>query len=65
MFSPDEKYAFVQNNFLNLPDMDDASITVIDLQKMAKTTSIDTFKDLGLKPHDILMMPKWHTDDAH
>lgn len=65
VFSPDEKYAFVQNNFLNLPDMDDASITVIDLQKMAKTTSIDTFKDLGLKPHDILMMPKWHTDDAH
>ena len=27
VFSPDEKYAFVENNFLNLPNMDDGSIT--------------------------------------
>ncbi|MEY3807784.1 MAG: hypothetical protein RI893_760 [Pseudomonadota bacterium] len=65
VFSPDEKYAFVQNNFLNLPQMDDGSITVIDLQKMEKKTSIDTLKNKGLKPHDIYMMPPWHTDDAH
>ncbi len=49
VFSPDEKYAFVQNNFLNLPNMDDGSITVIDLQKMEKKTSIDTLKNKGLK----------------
>lgn len=65
VFSPDEKYAFVQNNFLNLPKMDDGSITVIDLQKMEKKTSIDTFKNMGLKAHDIYMLPPWHTDDAH
>ena len=65
VFSPDEKYAFVENNFLNLPDMDDGSITVIDLQKMEKKTSIDTLKNKGLKPHDIYMLPPWHTDDAH
>jgi DNA-binding beta-propeller fold protein YncE len=65
VFSPDEKYAFVQNNFLNLPKMDDGSITVIDLQKMKKKSSIDTFKNMGLKPHDIYMLPSWHTDDAH
>ncbi|MGZ8095607.1 MAG: YncE family protein [Methylosarcina sp.] len=65
VFSPDEKYAFVQNNFLNLPEMDDGSITVIDLQKMVKKTSIDTLKNMGLKPHDIYMLPAWHTDDAH
>ncbi len=65
VFSPDEKYAFVENNFLNLPKMDDGSITVIDLQKMEKKTSIDTFKNMGLKPHDIYMLPPWHTDDAH
>ncbi len=65
VFSPDEKYAFVENNFLNLPDMDDGSITVIDLQAMAKKTSIDTLKNKGLKPHDIYMLPAWHTDDAH
>jgi hypothetical protein len=38
--SPDEKYAFVQNSFLNLPKMNDGSITLIDLQKMAKHASI-------------------------
>ena len=65
VFSPDEKYAFVENNFLNLPKMDDGSITVIDLQKMATKTSIDTLKNKGLKPHDIYMLPPWHTDDAH
>lgn len=65
VFSPDEKYAFVENNFLNLPDMNDGSITVIDLQKMATKTSIDTLKNKGLKPHDIYMLPPWHTDDAH
>lgn len=65
VFSPDEKYAFVQNNFLNLPNMNDGSITVIDLQTMTKKTSIDTLKKQGLNPHDILLLPPWHTDDAH
>jgi hypothetical protein len=45
--------------------MDDGSITVIDLQKMEKKTSIDTLKNLGLNPNCILMLPKWHTDNAH
>jgi hypothetical protein len=65
VFSPDEKYAFVQNSFLNLPEMDDGSISVIDLQKMEKIRSIDVLKNQGLKPNCIVMMPKWHTDDIH
>ena len=65
VFSPDEKYAFVQNSFLNLPNMDDGSISVIDLHKMEKVHSIDTLKDQGLKPNCILMLPQWHTDDIH
>jgi DNA-binding beta-propeller fold protein YncE len=65
VFSPDEKYAIVQNSFLNLPNMDDGSISVIDLEKMEKIASIDTLKNLGFKPNCIVMMPKWHTDDAH
>ncbi len=65
VFSPDEKYAFVQNSFLNLPDMDDGSISVIDLQKMEKVHSIDTLKTLGYKPNCILMLPPWHIDDVH
>ena len=29
----DEKLAFVQNSFLNLPGMSDGSITIVDLDK--------------------------------
>ena len=65
VFSPDEKYAIVQNSFLNLPEMDDGSISVIDLKKMEKIRSIDVLKNQGFKPNCIVMMPKWHTDDAH
>jgi DNA-binding beta-propeller fold protein YncE len=65
VFSPDEKYAIVQNSFLNLPNMDDGSISVIDLKKMEKIRSIDVLKNQGFKPNCIIMMPKWHTDDVH
>jgi DNA-binding beta-propeller fold protein YncE len=64
-FSPDEHYAFVQNSFLNLPQMDDGSISVIDLVKMEKKTSIDTLKNQGFNPNCIVMLPQWHHDDAH
>ncbi|MBV5301086.1 MAG: YncE family protein [Methylococcales bacterium] len=65
VFSPDEKYAIVQNSFLNLPEMDDGSISVINLETMEKIRSIDTLKKQGFKPNCIVMMPKWHTDDVH
>lgn len=65
VLSPDERYAFVQNSFLNLPNMSDGSITVVDLEKLTVKTTIDTFKNKGLNPNCIVMMPKWHHDDAH
>jgi DNA-binding beta-propeller fold protein YncE len=65
VISPDEQYAFVQNSFLNLPEMSDGSITVIDLKKQVVKTSIDTFKNLGLNPNCIILMPQWHHDVAH
>ncbi len=65
VFSPDERYAFVQNSLLNLPNMSDGSITVVDLQNFTVKTSIDTFKNQGLNPNCIVMMPKWHHDNAH
>lgn len=65
VFSPDEHYAFVQNNFLNLPEMNDGSISVIDLHKLNKLSDINTLKDKGWKANSIIMMPTWHTDDAH
>ncbi len=65
VFSPDERYAFVQNSLLNLPNMSDGSITVVDLHKATVKTTIDTFKNQGLNPNSIVMMPKWHHDNAH
>jgi DNA-binding beta-propeller fold protein YncE len=65
VISPDERFASVQNNFLNLPEMNDGSISVIDLHKMEKIANINTLKDKGWKANSILMMPQWHTDDAH
>ena len=65
VFSPDEHYAFVQNSFLNLPGMDDGSITVIDLVKLEKKSTIDTLKKQGFNPNCIVLLPEWHHDDAH
>jgi hypothetical protein len=38
---------------------------VIDLKSQEKIASIDTLKNQGLNPNCIIMMPKWHHDDAH
>lgn len=64
-FSPDERYAFVQNSFLNLPDMNDGSITVVDLVKLEKKSTIDTLKKQGFNPNCIVLLPEWHHDAAH
>ena len=65
VFTPDGRYAIVQNSFLNLPAMGDGSISVIDLEKQTKVASIDVLKNQGFKPNCIIMMPQWHHDDAH
>jgi DNA-binding beta-propeller fold protein YncE len=65
VLTPDEQYAIVQNSFLNLPEMRDGSISVIDLKSQEKIASIDALKNQGLNPNSIIMMPKWHHDDAH
>ena len=60
-FSPDERYAFVQNGLLNVPGLSDGSITVIDLERQEAVASIDTFKELGLAHKHIIMLPDWYT----
>ncbi len=65
VFSPDERYAFVQNSFLNLPKMDDGSISVIDLVKLEKIASIDTLKAQGFNPNCIVLLPEWQHRSAH
>ncbi len=57
VFSPDERYLFVQNSLLNLPEMDDGSITVIDVAQGKKIHSINTLKDAGYNPNCIVLLP--------
>jgi DNA-binding beta-propeller fold protein YncE len=64
-FSPDEQLAFVQNNLLGLPGMDDGSVTVIDLVKEEVIASMDTLKKQGLNPNSIVLLPEWHHDAGH
>ncbi len=57
VLSPDERYLFVQNSFLNLEGMSDGSITVIDLQQDKVLGSIDTLKAAGFNPNCIMLLP--------
>jgi len=57
VFSQDEKYLFVQNSLLNLPGMDDGSITVIDVAQGKAIRSINTLKDGGYNPNCIVLLP--------
>ena len=57
VFSPDERYLFVQNSLLNLPGLSDGSITVIDVAKGEPVASIDTLKNMGFNPNCIVLLP--------
>jgi hypothetical protein len=57
VFSPDERYLFVQNSLLNLEGLSDGSITVIDLQQDKVLGSIDTLKVAGFNPNCIMLLP--------
>lgn len=64
-FTKDGRYAFVQNNLLGLPGMNDASITVIDMREQKTIKSIDTFKNQGLDPNLIVLLPEWNDPAGH
>ena len=64
-FSPNERYAFVQNSLLNLPGMSDGSITVIDMAKGKVVASVDTLKNQGFNPNSIVLLPEWHHEAGH
>ena len=57
VLSPDERYLFVQNSFLNLEGMSDGSITVIDLKNDKVLGNIDTLKTAGFNPNCIMPLP--------
>ena len=64
-FTKDGQYAFVQNNLLGLEGMSDGSITVIDLKEEKAVKSITTFKDRGLNPNMIVLLPEWNDPAGH
>ena len=61
----DNRYGYVQNALLNLPDMSDGSITVIDMQKGERIGSIDTLKNDGFNPNCIVLLPNWYQALSH
>lgn len=60
VLSPDNRYAIVQNSFVNLPEMDDGSVSVIDLENKKVVATVDVLKKLGLTPNCIIAMPNWY-----
>ncbi len=64
-FTTDETRAYVQNSLLNIPGLSDGSITVIDLEKQEVVDSIDVFKDRGLTPNSLTMLPRWYHPAGH
>jgi DNA-binding beta-propeller fold protein YncE len=65
VFSPGWKYAFVQNNLLNMKGLSDGSITVVDLEKGEPVASIDTLKNQGMNPNCIVLLPEWSVGHGH
>jgi DNA-binding beta-propeller fold protein YncE len=65
VFSPDGSRAYVQNSLLNIPGMNDGSISVIDLAAGEKTDSIETFKEAGLTINTIMLTPEAEDFHAH
>ena len=61
----DERYGFVQNALLNLPGMNDGSITVIDLNAGEVVGSVDTLKEMGLNPNSLVLLPEWNHFAGH
>ena len=64
-FTPDERFAYVQNSLLNLPLMSDGSITVIDLEAGSVLGNLDTFTSQSLNPNSITALPDWYHQAGH
>lgn len=64
-FTPDFKYGFVQNAFINLPDMRDGSVSVVDLESGEVVASMDTLKNAGLNPNSLTLLPEWNHLAGH
>lgn len=64
-YTKDGKYAFVQNSFINLPKMNDGSISVIDLASREVIKEWNTLKDSGFNPNCIVLLSDWNDPRGH
>ncbi len=64
-YTKDGKYAFVQNSFINLPKMNDGSITVVDLATRQVVKQWNTLKDSGFNPNCIVLLGQWNDPRGH
>jgi DNA-binding beta-propeller fold protein YncE len=64
-FTPDFRYGFVQNSFVNLPDMSDGSVSVVDLESGEVIASMDTLKNTGFNPNSLTLLPEWNHLAGH
>ena len=59
-YTKDGRFAYVQNSLLNLPGMNDGSITLVDLNNGEVVDSIDTLRGQGFAPNSIVLLPEWN-----
>lgn len=64
-FTPDFKRAYVQNSFLNLPDMSDGSVSVVDLENGLVVSRMDSLKNAGFNPNSLVLLPDWNHFAGH
>jgi DNA-binding beta-propeller fold protein YncE len=64
-YTKDGKYAFVQNSFIQLPGMNDGSISVVDLERREVVGSWDTLKDSGFNPNCVVLLSEWNDPMGH
>lgn len=64
-FTPDFRYGFVQNSFINLPDMSDGSVSVVDLESGEVVATMDTLKNAGFNPNSLTLLPEWNHLAGH
>jgi len=64
-FTPDFKRAYVQNSFLNLPDMSDGSVSVVDLENGTVISTMNSLKNAGFNPNSLVLLPDWNDLAGH
>jgi hypothetical protein len=64
-FTPDFRYGFVQNSFINLPDMSDGSVSIVDLESGEVVASMDALKNAGFNPNSLTLLPEWNHLAGH